>query len=267
MKSFFRWIHIGLKMMNKFDLLSDLKIIYWFFCRKIVKSDNKNLVGKVYVKKIHNNVWIRPYCSDFTLLLDFFVKESHGKGGHYEFSQITDDVNYIIDGGANIGFFSVLYATKYPKATIVAVEPEDSNFRMLKRNCKSYQNIILVHAGIWKRDTKLKIINPNYHSVGFIVKEIETSDDNDFLKGISIKKIIDTYSISKIDILKLDIEGSEFQVFGIETCDDWLSKVRYLIMEIHDVYLESGREIIYEKMREYGFQHYRNAEDDFFYKL
>jgi len=44
----------------------------------------------------------------------------------------------IIDCGANIGCASVWFATQYPKARILAVEPDPDNFRMLVRNSKPY---------------------------------------------------------------------------------------------------------------------------------
>ena len=50
----------------------------------------------------------------------------------------------IVDAGANIGMTSVFYANKFPGAKIIAIEPEEANFEMLKKNAAHYSNIVPV---------------------------------------------------------------------------------------------------------------------------
>ncbi|HZC80198.1 MAG TPA: hypothetical protein VE222_00515, partial [Nitrospiraceae bacterium] len=47
----------------------------------------------------------------------------------------------IIDGGANVGYAAIFFARRYPHASIVAVEPEPQNFRLLERNTAAYPNV------------------------------------------------------------------------------------------------------------------------------
>ena len=45
--------------------------------------------------------------------------------------------------------------------------------------------------------------------------------------------ILREFNISTVDILKVDIEGAEAQVFG-PGCEEWLGRVRSLVVEVHD---------------------------------
>ena len=57
----------------------------------------------------------------------------------------------IVDAGANIGLSSIYFSNRFPGAKIIAIEPEDGNFEMLKRNTMPYDNIIAVQSpeGCW----------------------------------------------------------------------------------------------------------------------
>jgi FkbM family methyltransferase len=67
----------------------------------------------------------------------------------------------IIDGGAYVGFSSIYFALKYPKAKIFAVEPEEGNFRLLSSQTSSISNIIPINKGLWNTRSFLKVIDNN----------------------------------------------------------------------------------------------------------
>lgn len=253
-------------MFRNFGFISFFKLLFFAVLRKLKINSKNVIVVKIYVKKINNCVFIRPYCTDYTLLLDFFAKETHEKGGHYEFCEIGKDINFILDGGANIGFFSVLYAKKYPQAKIVCVEPELSNYKLMKKNISRYPNIIGVQGGIWSCDTGLRIINPEYHNVGFRVDELDINDERSEIRGYAVETLMAMHGVDTIDIFKMDIEGSEFNVILDAKSDNWLKKTNFLIMEIHDTYMPGGRQSIYEKMKGCGFKFLPYGEDNLFIK-
>ena len=58
----------------------------------------------------------------------------------------------VVDAGANIGLSTVFFANKFPQAKIVAIEPEPSNFAMLRDNVAPYPNVTPVQAALWKED-------------------------------------------------------------------------------------------------------------------
>lgn len=56
--------------------------------------------------------------------------------------------NVIVDCGTNIGFSSIHFANKCPNARIITIEPERSNYNMLRRNIHDYHNIICINKGL-----------------------------------------------------------------------------------------------------------------------
>jgi FkbM family methyltransferase len=54
----------------------------------------------------------------------------------------------IIDCGANIGLVSVMMKCLFPDVKIIAIEPDETNFELLKKNLQHYEGIELINAGI-----------------------------------------------------------------------------------------------------------------------
>jgi FkbM family methyltransferase len=142
----------------------------------------------------------------------------------------------IIDGGANIGLFAILLKNKFPDVKIICVEPDPQNFELLKENLRHYDGIFFEQKGIWNKSAWLKIYDKyNEGKWGMVVEE---SADQGIIEAISIQDLIDKYALDRIDVLKLDIETSEKQVFS-SNYTTWLPRVRLLIIELHDN-LEQG---------------------------
>lgn len=151
----------------------------------------------------------------------------------YEF-EIGREPAVIVDAGANIGLTSVYFANRYPKAKIVAIEPEAENFRMLLKNTEPYEGIVAVEAALWHSDTMVDLSDPGSGSWGFQVEEhqdIATSCKK-LVRGVTVDTLMRENGLNHIDILKVDIEGSEKEVF--ESCGAWIGKVGVLVVELHD---------------------------------
>ena len=138
----------------------------------------------------------------------------------------------IVDAGANIGMASLYFATKYPHARIIAIEPETSNFAMLAQNVAAYPNILPIQAALWNRDGEIGVNTPGsfespLSKVGFVVREGQGVP----VRAITIRTLMREIGIQSIDILKVDIEGAEKEVF--ESCD-WMDTINCLMIELHD---------------------------------
>jgi FkbM family methyltransferase len=140
----------------------------------------------------------------------------------------------IIDAGANIGFASIYFSLKYPEAKIYAIEPDEENFNMLKRNTENYQNVVAIKAALWNENTSVDLFDRNTGSWGFAVTKAGNVTPNRVseVDGITVPKIMETYKINFIDILKIDIEGAEKEVF--QDSGDWIDKVGVIAVELHD---------------------------------
>src|SRR5688572_4108026 len=79
---------------------------------------------------------------------------------------------FIVDAGANIGLAAVFFANKYPESEIVALEPDESNFRLLKENGRPYRNIHAVHGALWNQEGELFLIDPGTGHHGFRTADV-----------------------------------------------------------------------------------------------
>ena len=140
-----------------------------------------------------------------------------------------------MDVGANIGLASIFYANKHPQARILAIEPEPSNFEMLRKNVQQYPNITPLPLALWKEDAALKIANSEGDYWGFRIEEVGHSIDSfrqDLIHGTSLDRLMKAHGLDYIDLLKVDIEGAEKEVF--ESSAAWIDRVGAIAVECHD---------------------------------
>lgn len=166
---------------------------------------------------------------------------------------------FIIDGGANIGCASVYFANRFPDARIVAVEPDRGNFRVLEANAAAYPNITPVLGAIWSHHASLALQNPEDEGWKLRVEErapehtIESATESateSTAAGAPVAAVaapadqaftVQAYTVDDLlalspahhaDILKLDVEGAEKQIFAGDTA--WLEAVDTIVIEVHD---------------------------------
>jgi FkbM family methyltransferase len=153
------------------------------------------------------------------------------RGGQYDF-QLPFSPKIIVDAGANIGMASIFFALRYPGAKVIAVEAEPSNFAVLARNVRPYPTIIPVHAALWNRDGGISVSEPDpatgaYGKWGFVTHE----GAGVRVRAITLRTLMREMQITAVDLLKIDIEGAEKEVF--ESCD-WMENIGCLMVELHD---------------------------------
>ena len=171
--------------------------------------------------------------------------------------RINNVVN-IIDAGANIGSASMYFIDTFKNVKIVSIEPEKHNFDSLLFNLKNHDSCIKLKAGIWSRDANLKVINDFRDKSDWAFRVIET-DDNDGIQSFSINTLQQKFNFEYIDILKIDVEGSEKEIFtSINTDLNFLHKTKVIALEIHDEF--NCREDIYKILEEYNFSFFEDQE-------
>jgi FkbM family methyltransferase len=172
------------------------------------------------------------------------------------------DATRIIDGGANIGCASVYFSIRFPKAEILAIEPEKDNFSLLKRNSEPYRNIDCIQAGIWDKNEKLSITNPTGGAAEYMFENNPARDD--MVNGMTLHSLLDFKNWDSVDIIKLDIEGAEKEVFSAEDLS-WLKKVKLLIIELHDRYKKGCTKTVFEALHKFEYDAHFHHENIFIF--
>ena len=140
----------------------------------------------------------------------------------------------IIDAGANIGASSVYFARRWPGAKIIAIELERENYDILVRNTARFENIIPVNAALWGSKGTKTIQDRLTGSWGYTVSETsnKTISTGQQVECVTVVELIERYNLPHIDLLKMDIEGSEKNV--MENSGGWIDKVSVITAELHD---------------------------------
>jgi len=144
----------------------------------------------------------------------------------YKFES-SSDAPIIYDCGANIGISALFFKKLFPKAKIKAFEADPQIASILKSNLQknNINDVEVIEKAVWI----------NYEGIYFGVEGADggsiykTNDRKIIVESIKLKDFIDAES--KIDFLKMDIEGSEFEV--IKDCDKSLGKVKNIFIEYH----------------------------------
>lgn len=138
----------------------------------------------------------------------------------------------IIDCGANIGLASLWFAKLLPEAKIIAIEPDNENYELLKRNTEHLgERHLSIKGGIWNKQEALSIANPQNGAASFQLKASQTKDD----QGIASYTMDQLCSMGGSDeplIIKLDIEGSQAALFESNT--DWVARAHLITLELDD---------------------------------
>jgi FkbM family methyltransferase len=132
----------------------------------------------------------------------------------------------IVDAGANIGAASLWFHKVFPEAVIVALEPEPSNFRMLRRNVDRHPSVMPIAAAIGGAPGFVKVENKGR---GWSARTSRAES------GVPVLTMTDAFAkFGNGDpfIAKIDIEGFESDLFRENV--DWLDDVYMVIIEPHD---------------------------------
>jgi FkbM family methyltransferase len=146
-------------------------------------------------------------------------------------SKTREPIHYILDAGAHIGCSSLFFAARHPLASILAVEAHAGNYAQLVANTAQIPAIRTLYGAAYHRNGPVGITNPSDRPWGFQVSDQPNGDTPLF--GHTIPELMRLASFPRIDLLKLDIEGAERELFDHGGAE-WLRNVRILIVELHD---------------------------------
>lgn len=167
--------------------------------------------------------------------------------------------SFIIDCGANIGLTSMLFGNNFKDAIIYSIEPDSSNFGMLNYNTQFNQNIVRINKAIWSEITTLKIDRDFRDGQDWSVRTIkESSTSYDTVKTTTIMELLKASNKATIDLLKIDIEGAETELFKSKNSYEFLNYTNCIALEIHDECVD--RQTIYNILKKKSFNLFNSGE-------
>ena len=164
---------------------------------------------------------------------------------YYEFfdDKIYDDLdiknrNIVFDIGANIGLWTA-YILNQGAKKVYAFEPNKLAIDQLNHNFSEYENVEIIPKGVYYKRTKIPFYIDSENS---LISSVVSGNDKVMsyeIDTVTINEMILKYNINEIDLLKMDIEGAEFDIFD-NISKETISKINSMLIEYHDFYFADG---------------------------
>ena len=142
----------------------------------------------------------------------------------------------VVDVGANAGYFSLWWLSRFARGKMIAVEPMPNNFALLARNraLNPDKNFHVVNCAIRNQAGNI-ILNfdqgDSFTTAASVIRGAGGGDEIS-VKAISLKQLMADFGLDRIDFLKLDCEGSEYDI--LYHCEGaLLDSIRCVSMETH----------------------------------
>jgi FkbM family methyltransferase len=218
--------------------------LLWFHLRQHLKQI-RGTWHEVRVPGLNHSITLRAGTSDVLAFIQLFID------GELDF-QMSEEPATIVDAGANIGLASLYFAHRFPKAKILALEVDQSNFELLVRNTKTYANITCLKLALWSKQTQLNILNPTDEPWAFRVGEVASADGTS-IPALGVHDLLKEFESGRIDLLKMDIEGAEKDVFQNGT-DKWIDRIGVIAVELHDNIVPGASQSLNEALQGRNYQ-------------
>jgi len=234
---------------DRFGLVAGLRVAVAL--RRVMWAGAPGSLVRVAVPTLPHPVFLRAGTSDGVAFIQVF-------GDRQAEFPLSVSPDTIVDAGANIGLTAAVFATRFPAAHVLALEIEAANVTLLRRNTAAYPNIEVVHQGLWSGRTSIRVANPEAESWGFQASETTLVDPR-AVPGLGVADVLAEHSLNRIDLLKMDIEGSEVEVFS-HGVDDWIDRVDAIAIEVHDSLRPGCTDVVRGALVSRGFHESRWSE-------
>jgi len=204
--------------------------------RKVYRNA-KNSYRKLFKIKLYNDQFkLKFLCNSESDL--YVYSEIYGEEDAYRINKIQPIINngIVLEIGAHKGFFTLLAASFANK--VIAFEPDKENFKYLDFNIKRNEakNVIPVKKAVFATagEKSFNISNVTGARHTFYQSEFSGKGKEVQVECTTLNSIFKDYSLESINLLKLDCEGSEYDI--IYNCDKSLfAKIDAIAMEIHEI--------------------------------
>jgi FkbM family methyltransferase len=164
-----------------------------------------------------------------------------------------------LDLGANIGFYSLESAIAVGSAgRVIAVEAAPSHANSLRKNVEinDLKNVHVIEKGVWRSSGEAKLGRNRSENLGMYSLGSVDSSESYSVALTTIDELLDECHVPSLDLMKVDIEGSE--VAALEGAKKVLAHHRpAILIEINDSALRrcgSSKEELFELLRGYGYR-------------
>ena len=230
MKSILSRVNSTLGLISKISLSSYVKLKF-SFGKKVIKISIQN-----------SDIWIRKNTTDLQVAIESLTGEFNVLKDYID----KDFSGVIIDAGGYIGSATLALKNLFPHAKIICIEPSLKNFQILKKNLSQIKDVQLIFGalvGIKRNKVVLKDRMTGNWGFSIASDTHDTSDKAELNEAPAYTISQLGVSIEDIGILKLDIEGGEYELFKDDS--NTLKKIPVIFVELHERIIKGTEKTFY----------------------
>ena len=164
----------------------------------------------------------------------------------------VEEPQLILDCGANVGYTAVYFLTRFPRAKLIAIEPDLENFDLLQRNLAPFRSrSTALRSAIWSHETGLTWEESSLRAGNEMGRELRPPHQGEepVMMGTTILDLLNKSGLDRVDILKIDIERAEKDLFE-SNFEPWLSRTDHIVIELHD---KECKDIFFQAIADQNF--------------
>lgn len=242
----------GMFLLNTaMDIENKLFILFHFFpwvLSRILKIKFRQKEVKINFKDI--SFVFKTFCCEFTPYIEIYMKKIYECDPLF----IASPGDIVIDAGAHIGIYSIRQAKR--GARVYAFEPNPDVFVRLENNISLNsvrENIVPIRKALHSRTGNIEFsIDPDNTAAGkdISLERKKTTSNYIIAESISLDDFMSSIECKCINILKIDIEGNEFEL--LQGATDSLKIVKKLVLECHSQ--DNKRNIVNLLSKDFNFR-------------
>ena len=223
-----------------------------------------NLDKRYYDKRIGQSLFLKVLPTDHIDQLIFWYGEYEPDVRNALMKLIRED-SVVFDIGANIGYFTIIAASKAKHGKVHAFEPSTSSFNRLVANVEGngLKNVKCIRTAIGNVSEPRLLYLSSVENTGMtsLTKPENYSGDHENVQVITLDEYVEIEKVTRLDVVKIDIEGNELNALkGMRKCLSVLAP--HLIIELNPSALKrfsTSAKDIADLLHGYGYLPYSLA--------
>jgi FkbM family methyltransferase len=164
----------------------------------------------------------------------------------------------VVDIGAGIGDYCVHATYGNPTVNLYAFEPYPGSFTVLQRNLalNGIENVTAYQKAVWSKAGELQLNLAPGEPLQFNSQEPLPETPGGVMvtvESVSLEAVLSAEKIKKVDLLKMDCEGAEYEIF-FGTPASTFNIIERIIMEYHDVDAEHTHSVLVRFLEDQGYR-------------
>lgn len=145
-------------------------------------------------------------------------------------------VTTAIDIGANVGLFTEWVLDRFGSDTkVISVEPNSKACESFSYMHSGKENVILEKLAVTSTDNDVikLLVNPENTLISSVEGTGDGYSDSEEIGTISLLSLLEKHGLSEVDLLKVDVEGAEYDIFSVVSPED-LRRFKHMLIEFHN---------------------------------